>query len=237
MLETDGRRGDDLSVAIRSSSSTFVELFHAGLLLLSVEFACADASSRSSFLEEGDDSGVRLCVCLCDGVKGVGGWLPMKLSIDDRCRSVRAGSEDGMRDEVLSATTGVVGAGDFVERVSFRASLRNGEMDRDNVFVLGERSFMGVGPMDGDVSKPFFVLDFDFDVVPDVLDPASLNASPPMYIRCTASISLSVRAIRSLRFRQRCVDSACLRRHSPFFVTRSWTPLSMIDRTLVVAGI
>ena len=49
--ETEGLRGDCLIVAARSSTSTFVELFHAGRDL-SVAFASA--------LRDGDESGVRL---------------------------------------------------------------------------------------------------------------------------------------------------------------------------------
>ena len=54
--DTDGLRGDFLIVPERSSGSTLVELFHAGLDF-SVEFA-------SIFLEAGDDSGVRLWLYL-----------------------------------------------------------------------------------------------------------------------------------------------------------------------------
>lgn len=133
----EGRRGEDLRVADRSSDSTLVELFQAGLLL-SVEFT----SSRSSFCADGDDSGVRLCECLWEGVTGVGGWLPMKCSIDARCLSVRTGSEDGIRDGLLVAA-GVAGPGDFACPLNFRASLRNGEIDRDNALLLCVRSFIG----------------------------------------------------------------------------------------------
>lgn len=47
-------------MSARSSGSTFVELFHAGLLF-----------SNSSFLEDGEDSGVMLWLCLWEGVVGV----------------------------------------------------------------------------------------------------------------------------------------------------------------------
>ena len=84
----------------------------------------------------------------------------------------------------------------------------------------------------GVVRKPLRV-----DIVPEVLEPFSLGLSSPLSrIFRTWSISASVRFIRSRRFFHRCADSACRRRVSPFFVTRSRTPLSMIDRTFEVAG-
>ena len=58
-FETEGRRGDCLTVPPRSSFSTLVELFHAGRSL-SVVFA--------SPLRDGDESGVRLgCTCVSVG--------------------------------------------------------------------------------------------------------------------------------------------------------------------------
>ena len=76
--DTDGLRGDCLTVPVRSSPSILVELFHAGRIL-SVELA----STRL----EGELSGVRLLLYLWvgrSGVVGVGGWPPLrKWNIDD----------------------------------------------------------------------------------------------------------------------------------------------------------
>lgn len=57
--ETDGLRDDDLVVAARSSSSTLVELFHAGLFKV-----LPPMPELSSLLVDGDDSGVRLWLYL-----------------------------------------------------------------------------------------------------------------------------------------------------------------------------
>jgi hypothetical protein len=84
-------------------------------------------------------------------------------------------------------------------------------------------------PLAGVARYPFLV-----EVVPDVVD--SWSDSPPKKTLRVASISESVRDIRSRRFFHLWADSACLRKVSPFFVTRSRTPLSIIDRTLDVAG-
>lgn len=164
---------------------------------------------------------------------------PMKCSIEARCRRVRPGSEDGTRLG-LAGVKGVIALGgdlDEPTRVNLCANLRNGEIERDKALLLCARCFGGLST-GGVLRKPFFFR--DLDVVPaDVLDPASLDAalrSSPVSTRRTCSISASVRAIRSLRVRHRCVDSACLRRHSPFLVTRSCTPLSIIESTFVVAG-
>lgn len=96
-------------------------------------------------------------------------------------------------------------------------------------------ALLDVRDMFGGVARnPFFVE----DVTADVLEPFSLGAaSLPRKILRTPSISESVLAMRSFKVRQRLADSACRLRVSPFFVTRSWTPLSMIERTFDVAGI
>jgi hypothetical protein len=71
----------------------------------------------------------------------------------------------------------------------------------------------------------------------DVVDPFSLGAESLLSkILRTPSISASVLTIRSFKVFQRFADSACRLRVSPFLVTRSWTPLSIIDKTLDVAG-
>lgn len=200
--DMDGRRGDDFTVPERSSPSTLVELFHAGLF-----FSVAFNSILSSRFADGDESGVKLCVCLWEGVTGVVGCVlpPMKCSIEARCRRARPGSEDGTRLG-LDGLSGVIAlGGDFDEPtpVNFFANLRKGEIDRDNVLLLCVRPFVGLST-GGVLRKP--LLCRDLDVAPDVLDPASLEAalrSSPVSRRRTCSISASVRAIRSLRFRQR----------------------------------
>ena len=80
--EIEGRRGDCLIVPDRSSCCTLVELFQAGRLIV---------------LVEGDDSGVMLCECQCEGVIGAGDGLPEKFIKDERGRSTREGSVDGAR--------------------------------------------------------------------------------------------------------------------------------------------
>ena len=78
---------------------------------------------------------------------GVGGWPPLrKVNMDDLCRRVRVGSEDGIRDSAgLLGGKGVTlpGEGDFAPDAPLilRAILRNGDMDREIVLVLGERPF------------------------------------------------------------------------------------------------
>ena len=207
--------------------STFVELFHgifAGPFsfcgvcrALTVVMSLAD---RSLAWRLGEDSGVRLCVCLCpgrSGVTGVVGWLGR--SALNRDLRLLIGSEDGTR--VLLMFSGVTGVlGERCEPVIFFANLRSGEMDRD----MGALLRLGGVPR------------YPFRDAPDALGPPSLSVPSPVSILRTASISESVLWMRSRKFFHRCADSACRRNVSPFFVTRSRTPLSMIDRTLDVAG-
>lgn len=114
-----------------------------------------------------------------------------------------------------------------------RANFRKGEIERerdilDGVAPLDDREV----PLVGVAKDPFFV-----EGVPEVLESWSLKPVSPLSKNLRVpSISVSVREIRSRRFFHRCADSACLRRVSPFFVTRSRTPLSIIERTLDVAG-
>ena len=140
--------------------------------------------------------------------------------MDALWRRVRAGSEDGTREGTgLLVDTGVTlpGVEDFPDvPLSFCAILRNGEIDRDMVLEEGERPFFS--PLGGVARYPFL----ETDVVLDRLDSPELSAeSPCKNKRLIFSMSDSVLAIRSLRLRQRCVHSACRRKHSPFFVTRS----------------
>jgi hypothetical protein len=142
------------------------------------------------------------------------------------------GSEEGLRDTAFIGGRGVPGwAGDLP--VIFRANFRKGDIDLEIVFVelgalLDERDMLG-----GVARKPFLV-----EVVAiDVLEPFSLGAVSLLSKTLrTPSISVSVLAMRSFRVRQRLADSAWRLRVSPFLVTRSWTPLSIIERTLEVAG-
>lgn len=120
--------------------------------------------------------------------------------------------------------------------VILRANLRKGEIERERVILaalvpLDDRD--PVVPLVGVARCPFLV-----EGVPEVLESWSLKVVSPIKNNLRVfSISVSVREIRSRRLFHRCADSACLRRVSPFFVTRSRTPLSIIERTLDVAGI
>ena len=90
-----------------------------------------------------------------------------KWNIEALWRRVRAGSDDGIREGTgLFDGRGVMvrGEGDFVPDapLSFRAILRNGDMDRDIVLEeLGERPFFSL--LAGVARYPFL----DTDVVPD----------------------------------------------------------------------
>jgi len=114
--------------------------------------------------------------------------------------------------------------------VILRANFRKGEIER-------ERDILdGVVPLD-DREVPLARCPFFVEGVPEVLESWSLKPVSPINKNLRVlSISVSVREIRSRRFFHRCADSACLRKVSPFFVTRSRTPLSIIERTLDVAG-
>lgn len=130
------------------------------------------------------------------------------------------GSEFGARAVFLTCN-GVTGVrGERCEPVIFFAKLRSGDMDRD----------MGTLLRVGGVPR------YPFRDAPDALESPSLSVDSPRSILRTVSISASVLVMRSRRFFQRCADSACRRNVSPFFVTRSRTPLSMIDSTFDVAG-
>jgi len=117
--------------------------------------------------------------------------------------------------------------------VIFRANLRNGDMDLDNVLdALG--ALLEVRDTLAGVARYPFLVD---EVTTDAVDPFSLRAESLLNkILRTAAISVSVLTIRSFKVLQRLADSACRLRVSPFLVTRSWTPLSIIERTLDVAG-
>lgn len=153
--------------------------------------------------------------------------------MDVRCRLITLiGSEAGAR-RVFSTLRGVTGVlGDCLDDpVIFRANLLNGDMEPVMLEELG--ALEALGALGGVARYP----PRECVVCPDVLDPPSLGAESPFRRSLrTDSISASVRDIRSRRFFHRCADSACLRSVSPFFVTRSRTPLSIIDKTLEVAG-
>lgn len=231
--EADGGRLGGVALMVRalSSGSTFVELFHAGFggpLLFPTEFV----SSLGSVL--GEDSGVRLWLYLCTGRSGVEGVLAFPRTDANRddfwlFLLFGGGSEEGVRVNLFLVTErGVTEARG--PPVSLRANIRRGDIDSDIVLAALEALDMR-GALGGVMRYPFFV-----DAWPDVLDPASLDASPLRKILRTFSISASVRVILSRKLRHLCADSACRRSVSPFLVTRSWTPLSMIERTFDVAG-
>ena len=100
----------------------------------------------------------------------MGGCPPWKkLNIDDLCRRVRGGSEEGTRVGAgLFDGTGVAfpGDGDFAPEpaaLSFRAILRKGDIDLDNVLEeLGERP-LDFPPLGGVARYPFL----DMVVCPD----------------------------------------------------------------------
>ena len=124
----------------------------------------------------------------------------------------------------------------FVLPVILRANLRKGEIERERDILEAVVPFDDRDPVVplvvGVARYPFFV-----EGVPEVLESWSLKPASPLKSNLRVfSISVSVREIRSRRLFHRCADSACLRKVSPFFVTRSCTPLSIIDKTLEVAG-
>lgn len=99
--------------------------------------------------------------------------------------------------------------------VNLRAIIRRGDMDSEMALAaLGALDIRGA--LVGVMRYPFFD-----DRWPEVLEPASLDASPLKKIRRTLSISASVRDMRSRKLRHLCADSACRRNVSPFLVTRS----------------
>jgi hypothetical protein len=166
-------------------------------------------------------------------VDGVGGSdpraVPNKEALCRRIVLVDCGSVCGAFLIVRGDTDG-----DFELPVILRANLRNGEIERERDILAAVVAFDDRDPLValvGVARYPFFV------EVPEVLESWSLKPASPLkkYLR-VLSISVSVREIRSRRLFHRCADSACLRRVSPFFVTRSRTPLSIIERTLDVAG-
>ena len=127
------------------------------------------------------------------GRSGVrGGACPLiRLKSEARCFNVGAGSEDGIRVSSFGRG-GVEGFGDFdVECLSFRANLRNGEIDRERVLPFDLELLGGVKS---------FPAPFDCEVIADMLDPASLGVGSLIVNNLrTPSISRSVRAMRSWR--------------------------------------
>lgn len=197
----DTRLGVDLTVPFRvPSSSTLVEIFHFGRLILSVWLILISPAPPRN----GDESGVRLWLCLCPDLSGVKGEdsLLNRLNSDDRWRRVRVGSEEGVCSIIGSSfgTTGVAGTeetGDLAPLAIFRASLRNGEVARE--MVDPPLDFPDCEPFGGDVvRKALFVWP---TIPPDVLEIAlslGVTSSDKKIFR-TDSMSLSVRAILSLR--------------------------------------
>lgn len=216
-----GRRGGEEV----GTCSILVEPLHRGLLPLGCG-APLTVDTPIRLLDLGDGSGVTLLLYLWygrSGVTGETGWLDLKDDMKDvRLRALAAGSEDGAR--LLSTLRGVMGGvPDLSRPVILRANFLKGDIDPDmELAALGALAFGGVAR---------------YPETAEVLDPASLGvASIPSKTRLTVCMSFSVRAMRSFRFFHLAADSACRRSVSPFLVTRSWTPLSIIERTLEVAG-
>jgi hypothetical protein len=149
----DGARlgGVALTVNERSSCSTFVELFHRSLLLLRRVLIVL---FKSTLVTRGDESGVRLMLCLWpgrSGVAGVGGSGPRIVNTDDLFSrilcEVSVGSEDGTGRALFLLTASGVTGGARVVPVILRANFRNGEIDLDIAFpepgVLEDREPLG----------------------------------------------------------------------------------------------
>lgn len=200
--EGDLLGGVALMVRDLSSGSNFVELFHvgfAGPLPLPTELV----SSLGSVL--GEDSGVMLWLYLCAGRSGVVGGMGLASFPRADANSdalwlfllFGGGSEDGVRDTLFLVTDKGV-TEETEERallVNLRANIRRGEIDSEMVLAaLGALDMRGA--LVGVIRYPFFD-----DIWPEVLDPASLEASPLRNCLRTFSISASVRDIRSRRLR------------------------------------
>ena len=171
------------------------------------------------------------------GVDGVGGTAPRAElpNKDALCRRIVAVGGGSVCGAFLIMRGGTDGELDFALPVILRANLRKGEIERERDKPGAEVPFDDRDPLEpllGVARYPFFV-----EGVPEVVESWSLEPASPLKSNLRVfSISVSVREIRSRRPFHRCADSACLRRVSPFFVTRSCTPLSIIERTLDVAG-
>jgi hypothetical protein len=149
----DGARlgGVPLIVKERSSCSTFVELFHRNLLLLGRLLIVV---FKSTLFARGDESGVRLRLCLCPGRSGgadAGGSEPRIVKIDvlfsrTLCEVI-VGSDDGTRRALLLLFASGVTGGVRVVPVILRANFRNGEIDLDIEFpelgVFEDRGALG----------------------------------------------------------------------------------------------
>lgn len=140
------------------------------------------------------------------------------------------GSDDTAGTFLFTARGVIAGVVGLLFPVIFLANLRKGDMEPEMLRLVELDIFDARDPLGGVAKYPFFV-----DAVPEVVD--SWSEKSPSRIFRAASISASVLVIRSRKFFHLWADSACLRKVSPFFVTRSRTPLSMIERTFDVAGI
>jgi hypothetical protein len=110
-----------LIVGTPSSGSSFVELFHLGALTLT---PCSSTTRRT----EGDDSGVKLWLCLCRDRSGVIVFVIelARGNREARCLSFGAGSEAGSGLSTFDEV-GVV----LPPLLNRLASFRNGDIDRD----------------------------------------------------------------------------------------------------------
>lgn len=203
----EGDRLDGVPFIVRdlSSGSTLVELFHTGLrgpLLLPTEVVSSFESVP------GEDSGVRLWLYLCTGCSGVEGGLVLFPRTDEKKDDLwfflpfMGGSEEGVRNNLFLLPTERGEVDERVLPVNLRANIRRGDMDSEILLaVLPARDIRGA--LVGVAKYPFAV-----DLWPEVLEPASLEASLLKNILRTFSISMSVRFILSRRLRHRCADSA-----------------------------
>lgn len=87
--------------------------------------------------DEGEDSGVKLWLCLCPF--SVVARLPWKTKSEERCFRivfVLAGSEEGALDDSLDTGNGTEGvAGDLTDPTIFLANFLKGDIDLDSVLA------------------------------------------------------------------------------------------------------
>ena len=125
-----------LIVAI-PSSSTFVEEFQGCFISLGFSVMLFDSGVRF----DGEDSGVKLWVCLCPLSLGNVSRLPFKTKSEERCFRIvldLVGSEAGKcaADDSLDTGNGAEGvAGDLTVPTNLLASFLKGDMDLDSVLA------------------------------------------------------------------------------------------------------
>jgi hypothetical protein len=141
---TVGRFGVAGLIVAIPSSSTFVEEFQGCLESLGFIVVLFDSGVR---LDEGEDVGVTLWLCLCPFSVANVSRLPWKVKSEERCfRIILAlvGSEEGdcTADDSLDTGNGTWGvAGDLTDPTSFLAKFLKGDIDLDNVLVRPDVRF------------------------------------------------------------------------------------------------